>query len=110
MRGEVMALQRCPKGHQICYFWQISSKGWPYIASNSSLVSTFGKMYNLLAITILGSVEKFLQEQPQLVLQRWYIQGGSTLSKVVPSRTLIPAGYIAVKHGEPKFCNDQYWP
>ena len=39
-------------------------------SSNIEFGFNFWKIDDLLAIKILGSVEKFLREQPQLVLQR----------------------------------------
>ena len=64
---------KVPKGPPDTLFLANFKQKMAIYSSKFKFSFNFWKIYDLLAITILGSVVKFLQqEQPQLVLQRWY--------------------------------------
>ena len=63
---------KVPKGPPDTLFLADFKQKMDIYSSKFEFSFNFWKIYDLLAITILGSVEIFRQEQPQLVLQRWY--------------------------------------
>jgi len=68
--GRSYSPAKVPKGPPDMLFLADFKQKMVIYSSNIEFCFNFKKYYDLLAITILGSVEKFLREQPQLVLQR----------------------------------------